>query len=105
MVWVKSDSNEGGRNPKFIPKANGVTIFHKETGGFSNYLHLKYKGVLVKKNQEVKKGEIIGFVGETGWTPAPHLHFVVFKIIGNNFEVDYKSQRFELEGEKTGWHH
>ena len=46
-------------------------------GYVSLYAHLyKYN---VKKNQKVKRGDIIGFVGSTGRSQAPHLHYEVFK--------------------------
>jgi murein DD-endopeptidase MepM/ murein hydrolase activator NlpD len=46
-------------------------------GYASLYAHLyKYN---VKKNQKVKRGDLIGFVGSTGRSEAPHLHYEIFK--------------------------
>ncbi|MBE9489264.1 MAG: M23 family metallopeptidase [Bacteroidetes bacterium] len=46
-------------------------------GYISLYAHLyKYN---VKKNQIVKRGDLIGFVGSTGRSEAPHLHYEIFK--------------------------
>ncbi len=96
VVWVKKDSKVGGRDIKYVDKANGLSIKH-ENDEYTNYLHLKYKGVLVKLGQKVKKGEVIGYVGKTGWTPGPHLHFSVFRIYGKNPNVDYETLNFEIE--------
>ena|SRR3989344_692128 len=96
IVWVKDDSNEGGKDPKYINKSNSISILHKNKE-FTNYLHLQYKGILVKKDQKVRKGELIGYVGATGWTPAPHLHFSVLKVYGKNPFVDYETLEFNLE--------
>jgi murein DD-endopeptidase MepM/ murein hydrolase activator NlpD len=46
-------------------------------GYVSLYAHLyKYN---VRKNQRVKRGDIIGFVGSSGRSQAPHLHYEIFK--------------------------
>ncbi|SEL68763.1 Peptidase family M23 [Aquimarina amphilecti] len=43
----------------------------------SLYAHLsKYN---VKKGQKVKRGDVIGYVGSTGRSVAPHLHYEIFK--------------------------
>ena len=41
------------------------------------YAHMKK--YIVKKRQQVKRGDIIGFVGSTGTSVAPHLHYEVHK--------------------------
>ena len=46
-------------------------------GYVSLYAHMyKYN---VRTNQRVKRGDLIGFVGSTGRSEAPHLHYEVFK--------------------------
>lgn len=46
-------------------------------GYVSLYAHLyKYN---IKKNQKVKRGDLIGFVGSSGRSEAPHLHYEIFK--------------------------
>ena len=55
---------------------NHVRIDHG-FGYVSLYAHMsKYK---VKRGQKVKRGEIIGYVGNTGRSAGPHLHYEIFK--------------------------
>ncbi|MAD96728.1 MAG: peptidase M23 [Flavobacteriaceae bacterium] len=78
VVGLKQDSNEGGRNKKYYDKANYILLYH-EDGTFSQYVHLKYNGVLVTIGEKVKKGQVIGYSGNTGYSTTPHLHFGIFK--------------------------
>jgi len=41
------------------------------------YAHMKK--YIVQKGQKVKRGEVIGYVGNTGTSVAPHLHYEVIK--------------------------
>lgn len=85
VVGVKQDSNRGGRNKKYYNDANYILIYH-EDGAFTQYVHLKYKGSLVKIGDKVKKSQPIGYSGNTGFSTGPHLHFGVFKPTSKGFE-------------------
>ena len=54
---------------------NYVTINHMD--GFSSlYGHMTY--FTVSEGQFVSQGEIIGYVGSTGYSTGPHLHFTIY---------------------------
>ncbi len=53
---------------------NMVIIDHGE-GIFSMYLHLKT--ILTAKGAKVKRGQVIGTLGQTGYATGPHLHLSV----------------------------
>lgn len=57
-------------------KANGnyVVIQHGEQF-VTKYLHLSKFGRNVKSGRKVEQGQVIGYVGATGWATAPHLHY------------------------------
>ncbi|MGE0590677.1 MAG: M23 family metallopeptidase [Cyclobacteriaceae bacterium] len=42
----------------------------------TRYAHMH--GFAVSKNQKIKRGELVGYVGNTGLSTAPHLHYEVF---------------------------
>jgi hypothetical protein len=58
---------------------NIVTIRHEANGAveYTSYGHLKAGSVRVKKGDRVTQGQVIGEVGDTGDSPAVHLHFQV----------------------------
>ena len=65
---------------------NHITINHG-FGYETIYAHLERFNV--KAGQQVKRGDVIGFVGSTGMSLAPHLHYEV-KINGVNVDpVNY----------------
>lgn len=51
-----------------------IRIQHKE-GFISSYMHLS--SILIKEGENISGGEVIGKVGNTGKSTAPHLHFEV----------------------------
>jgi len=59
-------------------RAMGNYVFVKHGNGYETvYMHLQK--ALVKKGQNVKKGEKIGTLGSTGRSTGPHLHYEVHK--------------------------
>lgn len=70
--------SKGGKSKRFRDYANLIVLYHSD-GTFSQYVHLKKDGVLVKEGDSVKKGQAIGYSGNTGMSTAPHLHFAVYK--------------------------
>ena len=44
-------------------------------GNYAFYAHLKPGSIRVKKGQQVKRGDVVGLVGNTGNSTEPHLHF------------------------------
>lgn len=55
---------------------NYVKIKH-DNGYYTLYAHLKYGSVSVNVDDTVQKGQIIGFMGNTGHSQGAHLHFEV----------------------------
>lgn len=79
VVGVDVSNNLGGPSPEYRPYMNYVNIRHAD-GTLGNYYHLKLGGSAVKIGDVVKKGQLIAYSGNTGYTTAPHLHFSVSKV-------------------------
>jgi hypothetical protein len=55
-------------------RGNYVEIAHP-AGRHSRYLHLRPGGVSVSLGQQVARGQVIGYSGNTGDSTGPHLHY------------------------------
>jgi len=84
LYMYKDDSNEGGPFPKYQKQANYIIIKHDD-GSYGCYWHLKFKGVLIRSGH-IKKGQLIGYSGRTGFVMQPHLHFSVKRKL--NYEMN-----------------
>ena len=85
-------SGSGTRREYHGQRANFVRILH-EDGSMAVYAHLDYNGVLVRPGQPVRRGQVIGRSGNTGFSTGPHLHFV----IQVNRDMELVSVPFEFE--------
>lgn len=57
----------------------GIAIDIEHGQYMSQYAHMSRIAPAVKKNPEVKQGQVIGYVGSTGQSTGPHLHYALFK--------------------------
>jgi len=53
---------------------NAVTVSHGN-GEYSFYGHLRQGRLAVSQGQMVERGDLIGYIGNSGHSPGPHLHF------------------------------
>ncbi len=60
---------------EFFFNGNAIFIDHGQ-GLISVYIHMDKR--LVKLGQQVKQGEVIGTIGQTGRATGPHLHFGIY---------------------------
>jgi peptidoglycan LD-endopeptidase LytH len=76
---------EGGRIARlFDSKAGGITLYQFDpTGQYCYYYaHLERYADGLAEGQELRKGQVIGYVGTSGNAPkdTPHLHFAIFRL-------------------------
>jgi murein DD-endopeptidase MepM/ murein hydrolase activator NlpD len=66
VVHTLASSNRGYGNKIIIDHGYGYKTLYAHMSGFN-----------VKNGHEVKRGDVIGYVGNTGTSTAPHLHYEV----------------------------
>lgn len=81
---VSAVNNLDDQIPRRLPDPSSITIetvdgnhVVQDLGGgrFAFYAHMQKNSVRVKPGDQVKKGAVLGKLGNTGNTSAPHLHF------------------------------
>jgi hypothetical protein len=66
--------NPPGRGVQDSPRGNMILISHGNSE-FSMLSHLKQNSVQFRKGDKVKQGDVVGECGNSGPTPAPHVHY------------------------------
>lgn len=77
VIRIKENGDRGGWNRKYRPYGNNIVIQHSDSSR-AGYWHLQKDGALVNVGDTVKKGQLIGLSGKTGYALFPHLHFIVW---------------------------
>jgi hypothetical protein len=87
-----------------LDEADGNCVILDLGGGrYAMYAHMQPGSIKVRKGDQVKLGQVIGLVGDSGNSVVPHLHFQVMDAassLGSN-GLPYEIREFQVTG-KTG---
>ena len=81
VAWVRSDQFDRNFSTPYRGDPNGIIINHAD-GSHTQYWHLRQHSVSVRVGETVKQGQPIAYMGSSGATPIPHLHFEVWATPG-----------------------
>ncbi|MFL9840381.1 peptidoglycan DD-metalloendopeptidase family protein [Sphingomonas sp. ST-64] len=94
-----------------IRAANDGTIaFAGRNGGYGNFVRINHSGgmgtgyghmsrIAVRSGQRVSRGQVIGYVGSTGISTGPHLHYELYR---NGVAINPRSVSFSVVQQLDG---
>ena len=84
-IDIDGFGNDGGA---IVAAASGTVVTSSYDAGYGNYVIVDHGGMqtlyahmssrAVSVGQSVTKGQVIGYVGSTGMSTGPHLHFEMY---------------------------
>ena len=77
VVQIVVNNNQSCFEEECKKYNNYITIMHSD-GTFAMYVHIKQNGTKLNIGDWVKKGDVIAYSGNVGYSKGPHLHFVCF---------------------------
>ena len=90
--------------------SDGTVQFAGRHGGHGNFVKLSHGGglgtgyahmsrIAVRSGQQVRRGQVIGYVGSTGLSTGPHLHYEMYR---NGRTVNPGSVQFVMRAQLAG---
>jgi len=96
-----NDMVDPGELPSTVPEGGGnQVIIDHGNGQFSAYLHMQAGSLEVQEGDIVERGQLLGRLGNSGHSSAPHLHFQLgtANSIGSGEGLPFVFDEFELLG-------
>ncbi|MFC4290905.1 M23 family metallopeptidase [Sphingorhabdus arenilitoris] len=89
---------------------DGVISYAGRKGGNGNYVQIRHSGglasgyshlsrIAARNGQRVRRGQVIGYVGSTGLSTGPHLHYSLYR---NNRAINPLSIKFTETAQLAG---
>lgn len=93
-----------------VAASDGVISFAGRHGGHGNYVRINHSGgiatgyahmsrIIAKAGQRIRQGELIGYVGSTGLSTGPHLHYEMYR---NGKAINPTSMKFTTVQQLAG---
>lgn len=81
---------KAGHGAPIFAATDGVVAYAGRKGGYGNFVQVNHGGgiatgyghmsrIAARPGQRVRQGQIIGYVGSTGLSTGPHLHYELYK--------------------------
>ncbi|MGB3166289.1 MAG: peptidoglycan DD-metalloendopeptidase family protein [Alteraurantiacibacter sp.] len=89
---------------------DGTVNYSGRNGGYGNFVRIRHAGglstgyahmsrIAVRNGQSVERGQVIGYVGSTGLSTGPHLHYEMYR---NGQKIDPLSVRYVTRAQLSG---
>jgi Peptidase family M23 len=102
-VIIDKDDGNFDKNCSCIEPPNRVTIEHAD-GTVSSYWHLKKNSLTTKPVlATVETGEFLGFIGSSGCSSWPHLHFEVKDSLNQRVEPYFTAGQCNTMNDDSWW--